>query len=136
MLRYKLGCLVLWISLFTNVAFTKGNGSSKGQKSEKDRSSPDTPTMFELEDIAAVKQSRQEEREAREREEKVQAQREEASRKETTHSEEEGMIEKCGYRGWRRGWHISITLKAQEGAHDKYLTNSNEEATVDFVKEF
>ena len=41
------------------------------------------------------------------------------------------------HRGWRRGGHISVTLKTQDGDHDQHicLTDSDEVAVVDFVKD-
>ena len=103
-----------------------------------------TPTEFEFGNMAADIQRGREEREAGESEEEAQKQREEARRQETTHSA-----------WWRRGGHISITLKAQEGTHgggeagtsqshsrhkkghmtNIYLTDSDEEAIVDFGKD-
>ena len=64
------------------------------QKSEEDRSSPDSIPEFKLRDTAADIQQRREEREAREREEEAQKQRGKARREQTRHSPEEGVAEK------------------------------------------
>ena len=73
---------------------------------------------------------KREERETRKREEEAQKQRGEARRDGTTQQKREwlksmhGQIkvtQKWRNRGWRRGGHISIAFKAQEGAHDKHL---------------
>ena len=68
-------------------------GSKKGRRVRKIEVPTDTPTEFELRDTAANIQ-RREEREARKREEEAQKQREEARMEETTHSAEEGVVEK------------------------------------------
>ena len=40
------------------------------------------------------------------------------------------------HRGWRRGGHISVKLKTQEGhTNNIFLTASDEEVVVDFVKD-
>ena len=103
---------------------------------------------FELNDMAADMHWRREEREAREIEEGAQNQREKARREETTHSSEEGEAEKhartnrsdtemdtCTEGGGEEG--TSHLHSRQKKGHmiNIYLTDSDEEAIVDFVKD-
>ena len=106
-------------------------GHKNGKRVRKIEVLTDTHTECELRATVADIQRRRDEREAREMKEEAQKKREEARKEETTHSAEKGVAEKHASRdrsdtemkkrGGRRGRHISITLKAQEGTHDKHL---------------
>ena len=111
----------------------------------------DTPTEFELGDTAADIQIRREEREQREREYEAQKQqreeREEARRAKTTQSQLEDPVAEKRARTERsesemetRGggeWGISQFQSRRKKGHmtNIYLTLSDEEVIVDFVKD-
>ena len=73
-----------------------------------------------------------EEREAREKEEEAQKQRKEAKREETTHSPEEGVTENHARTGKSD---TEMDTEGGEAMTNIYLTDSDEEAIVDFVKD-
>ena len=110
----------------------------KGRRVRKIEVPTDTSTKFELGDTAAFIQRRREEREAREREE--------AKREKTTHSAEEGVAKKCA-RTDRSHTEMDTEVGGEVGrsqAHSRhkkrhmtniYLTDLDEEAIVDFVKD-
>ena len=121
-------------------------GPNKGRRVRKIINPTDTPTEFELGDMAADIQQRREEREAREREEEAQKQKEEAMREATTHSAEEGVSEKHE-RTDRSDTEINTEDEGEariSQSHSRYkkghmtniyLTDSDEEVIVDFVKD-
>ena len=121
-------------------------GPKKGCRVRKIEVPIETPPEFELGDTVADVQQRREEREAREREEEAQKQREEARREETTHSAEGGVAEKRA-RTARSDTEMDREAGGEVGTshlHSRLkkghmtnicLTNSDEEAFVDFIKD-
>ena len=120
-----------------------------GQESGEDRSSHRAVFLSLRWGVTTADiQQRREERETREREEEAQKQREEARREETTHSAEEGVAEKhaktdrsdaeldtCTEGGEEAGTSQSNSRHKKGHMTNIYLTDLDQEAIVDFVKD-